>query len=72
LLNAVDALTWDYSFWDMNTPWLILLFGYFTFFVVAFWVYDMTSMKKRIITVSAIWGFDVLIVIIFGLGLGWL
>ncbi|NQT61464.1 MAG: hypothetical protein HQ556_00770 [Candidatus Marinimicrobia bacterium] len=72
LLNAVDALTWDWTFWDANTPWLIFLFGYLTFFVVAFWVYDMPTMKKRLITVGAIWGIDVLAVLIFGLGLGWL
>ncbi|NQV42701.1 MAG: hypothetical protein HQ506_10120 [Candidatus Marinimicrobia bacterium] len=72
LLNSVGALTWDWTFWDANTPWLIFLFGYLTFFVVAFWVYDMPTMKQKIITVGAIWGFDVLAVLIFGLGLGWL
>lgn len=72
LLNSVDALTWDWSFWDMNTPWLIIIFGYLTFFVAAFWVYDMESMKQRILAVSTIWGFDALCIIIFGLGLGWL
>jgi hypothetical protein len=71
-LNSVDALTWDWAFWDMNTPWLIFVFGYLTFFVAAFWVYDMDSMRKRIIAVSCIWGFDLLLVLIFGLGLGWL
>ena len=72
LLNAVDALTWDWAFWDMNTPWLIFLFGYLTFFVAAFWVYDMPTMNKRLVTVGVIWGFDVLAILIFGIGLGWL
>ncbi|NQV50943.1 MAG: hypothetical protein HQ507_10610 [Candidatus Marinimicrobia bacterium] len=72
LLNAVDALTWDWAFWDMNTPWLIFLFGYLTFFIAAFWVYDMPTMKQKLFSVSAIWGFDALVVLIFGLGLGWL
>ena len=72
LLNAVDALTWDYAFWDTGTPWLIFLFGYLTFFMVAFWVYDMPDMKKRVMVVSAIWGFDLLLILVFGLGLGWL
>ncbi len=72
LLNAVDALTWDWAFWDMNTPWLIFLFGYLTFFIAAFWVYDMPTMKQKLITVGTIWGFDALVVLIFGLGLGWL
>ena len=72
LLNAVDALTWDWAFWDANTPWLIFLFGYLTFFVVAFWVHDMPTMKQRLVTVGVIWGFDLLAVLIFGLGLNWL
>ena len=72
LLNAVDALTWDYAFWDMNTPWLIFLFGYLTFFIAAFWVYDMPTLKQKLITVGTIWGIDLLLVLIFGAGLGWL
>ena len=72
LLNAVDALTWDWSFWDTNTPWLIIIFGYLTFFVTAFWVYDMDSMRKRLMTVGGIWAFDAVAIIVFGFGLGWL
>lgn len=72
LLNSVDALTWDWAFWDMNTPWLIIIFGYLTFFMVAFWVFDMPEMKKKLIAVGTIWGIDVLAILVFGLGLGWL
>ena len=72
LLNRVDALTWDYWFWDANSPWLIILFGYLTFFIAAFWVYDLPDMKKRVLAVAGLWGFDLLLVLIFGLGLGWL
>jgi len=72
LLNTVDALTWEWTFWDANTPWLIFLFGYLTFFVVAFWVNDMPTMKKRLTTVGAIWGIDILAILIFGVLLGWL
>ena len=72
LLNSVDALTWDYAFWDMNSPWLIFIFGYLTFFVVAFWVYDMSTLKKRLTVVWALWSFDLLCVLVFGVGLGWL
>ncbi len=71
-LNAVDALTWDWAYWDANTPWLIFLFGYLTFFVVAFWVFDMPDMKKKLMTVGTIWGIDILAILIFGFGLGWL
>jgi len=72
LLNAVDALTWDWSWWDANSPWLIFLFGYLHFFVVAFWVHDMDTLKKKATTVGVIWGIALLLVVIFGFGLGWI
>jgi hypothetical protein len=72
LLNAVDALTWDWPWWDANTPWLIFLFGYLTFFVVAFWVHDMDSLKKKVTAVGTIWGIVLLLVLVFGVGLHWI
>ena len=72
LLNAVNALTWDWAWWDANTPWLIFLFGYLHFFVVAFWVHDMDTLKKKATTVGVIWGIALLLVLIFGFGLGWI
>ena len=44
---------------------LIFLIGYFTFFVVAFWVFDMKKMKSKLITVGSIWAFDILALIVF-------
>ena len=72
LLNAVDALTWDYSWWNMGAPWLIILFGYMHFFVVSYWVHDMEKLRSKVITVSVIFGIDFLAIIIFGVILGWL
>jgi len=72
LLNAVDALTWDYSWWNMGAPWLIILFGYLHFFVVSYWVHDMEKLRSKVITVSAIFAVDFLAIIIFGVILGWL
>ena len=72
LLNAVNALTWEWSWWDANTPWLIFLFGYLTFFLVAFWVHDMDTMKKKITTVGSIWTIAVILVLAFGVGLSWI
>lgn len=65
-LNAADMLTWDYSWWNANNPWLIVPFGYMTFFVVAFWVYDMKYVKKQIVTVGSIFTIVLLSLIIFG------
>lgn len=72
LLNNVDALTWDWPWWDSNTPWLIFLFGYLHFFVVAFWVHDMDTIKKKTTTVGVIWAIAIILVLIFGLGLNWI
>ena len=72
LLNAVDALTWDWSWWDTNTPWLIFIFGYLWFFVVAFWVHDMQTIKQKLTAVGSLWGTAAVLAIIFGFGLGWI
>ena len=72
LLNAVDALTWDWTWWDADTPWLIFFFGYLHFFVVAFWVHDMDSIRKKMITTGSIWTIALILILVFGVGLGWL
>ena len=65
MLNSVGALTWDYTWWNRGAPWLIFLFGYLTFFIAAFWVFDMKSVKNKLITVGTIWAVDILALIVF-------
>ena len=65
VLNAIGALTWEYSWWDANSPWLIFLFGYLTFFLVSFWVYDIESIKRKAIAVGAILGVDIAALTVF-------
>jgi len=65
LLNGVGALTWDYPWWNRSAPWLIFLFGYLTFFVVAFWVFDMKTLKAKLITVGTIWAVVIVSLILF-------
>jgi hypothetical protein len=72
LLNAVNALTWDWPWWDASSPWLIFLFGYLWFFVVAFWVHDMGDVKKQARAVGVIWGIAALLALVFGIGLNWI
>ena len=72
LLNAINALTWDWSWWDANTPWLIFIFGYLWFFVVAFWVHDLDTIKKKLTAVGTLWGITLGLVLIFGVGLHWI
>ena len=72
LLNLLDALTWDYTWWNLRAPWLIFLFGYFPFFLVAFWVHDMQRVQKKIATVGSILTFDAACLIVFGWVLKWI
>ena len=72
LLNAVGALTWDYPWWSASAPWLIFLFGYLTFFLVSFWVFDMPTIRQKLTVVGAIFGVDILAILIFGVALHWI
>lgn len=65
LLNIAGALTWDYSWWNTQVPWLIFLIGYLPFFLVSFWVFDMESVRKKAITVGAIYAVDIVGLILF-------
>ncbi|MCJ7545215.1 MAG: hypothetical protein MUP30_00080, partial [Deltaproteobacteria bacterium] len=65
LLNAVSALTWDYSWWRASAPWLIFLIGYLPFFLVSFWVFDMKSLRKKITAVGVIYAVDIVCLVLF-------
>ena len=72
LLNAAGQLTWDYWWWNVRMPWLIIAFGYLTFFVVAFWVHDMPSVRRQAATVGCIYAFDAACLVLFGPLLRWI
>ena len=72
LLNAVDALTWDFSWWSTGAPWLIFLLGYLPFFLVSFWVHDMESTKRKARVVGFIYAVNLSCLVVFGAVLGWI
>ncbi len=72
LLNAAGVLTWEYAWWNVSAPVLIVLFGYLTFFLVAYWVFDMDSLKKKVNTVAVIYAVDIAAIIVFGFILNWI
>ena len=72
LLNGAGQLTWDYWWWNVRMPWLIFLFGYLTFFVVAFWVHDMPTVRQKVRTVLAIYAFDAACLVLFAGVLKWI
>jgi hypothetical protein len=65
VLNSVGALTWEYPWWNRGAPWLIFLVGYLTFFIVAFWVHDMKTLKAKLIAVGTIWAVVIAALILF-------
>jgi len=71
-LNAADALTWDYAWWNASAPWLIVPFGYLHFFLVAFWVHDMATMRQKVVTLGVIYGVVAVCLVGFGGVLGWI
>ena len=72
LLNMVGALTWDYAWWNIGAPWLIFLIGYLPFFLVAFWVFDMASVKQKMMVAGSILGFDLVCLVLFAFILKWI
>jgi hypothetical protein len=72
LLNSANALTWDWPWWGRSMPFLIFLFGYLWFFVFAFWVYDMPTMKQKVTAVGALWAVNLVSVIVFAGFLKWI
>lgn len=69
-LNYSNVLTWEYSWWSRRNPYLIYLIGYLPFFTMASIVHDFPR-KKQLITLSIIFGVDLLLLIVFGC-IGWM
>jgi len=72
LLNSIGALTWEYSWWNARAPWLIFFIGYFYFFIVSFWIYDMKGLNKKAMVVGMIYLIDVTRLFVFGAILKWI
>nr|MDO8111485.1 hypothetical protein [Candidatus Sigynarchaeota archaeon] len=71
-LHFANALTWDYWFWSLQCPWLIILVGYFPFWFIAFKVFDARDMKTRVKWVAPILLVDLACIVVFMGILGWI
>lgn len=71
LLNSIDALTWEWPWWNRQSPWLIFLFGYFYWFVIGFAVYDTPKMSTKLAVVGSIWAVVLVSLAVF-IPLGWI
>lgn len=72
LLNSINALTWDYPWWNARAPWLIFLIAYLPLVSSSIWVYDMKSVRSKAATVGAVFILDILCLIVFGSLLKWI
>lgn len=71
-LNHIGALTWEWSWWNADAPWLLFSVGYLSFYSVCYWVYDMPSRKKQIQVVGGLYAINIIAIVVFGGVLGWI
>ncbi|MFX0066207.1 MAG: hypothetical protein ACFFC7_28935 [Candidatus Hermodarchaeota archaeon] len=74
ILNAGGYLVWTYPFWNANLVgiWPIFFLGYFHFFVVAFLVHDMETIKNQALTVGIIYAIGLIALLLGVFVLGWI
>jgi hypothetical protein len=68
LLNAAPP---DLTWWNVGAPPDFLI-GYLPFFLMALWVFDMPTVKQKVITVGSLLGFDLLCLVLFAGILSWI
>lgn len=71
-LHETGTFHWDYWWW--NTPFLplIFIFGYLWFYLYAAWVYDAPDQSTRWRRLGGLAAINVVMALVFGVGLGWL
>jgi hypothetical protein len=69
LLHADGVYYW---WWNVASFPVIVVFGYLTFYVVAFTVYDMPRRVRQLQLVGALAGIDLIAGLVFGPLLGWI
>ena len=72
LLHADGVFHWHYRWWNVASFPVIVVFGYLTFYVVTFWVYDMPRRERQLQVVGALAALDLAAGLIFGPLLGWI
>jgi hypothetical protein len=72
LLHADGVFHWYYWWWNVATFPVIVVFGYLTFYVVAFTVHDMPRRADQIRAVAALAALDLAAGVVFGPLVGWL
>jgi hypothetical protein len=72
LLHADGVFHWYYWWWNVASFPVIVVFGYLTFYAMAFWVCDMTSRTRQLRVVGALAAAVLACGLVFGPLLGWI
>jgi hypothetical protein len=72
LLHADGVFHWYYWWWNVASFPVIVVFGYLTFYVVSFAVYDMPRRVRQLQVVGLLAGIDLTAGLVFGPLLGWI
>jgi hypothetical protein len=72
LLHADGVFHWYYWWWNVASFPVIVVFGYLTFYVVSFTVYDMPRVARKLQVVGGLAALDLIGGLVFGPLLGWI
>lgn len=72
LLNRTGYFNWAYPWWNVPNVWLIVIFGYGTFYAIAAWVYDMPRLIDKVRVVAVMAAIVGVALVTFGPILGWI
>jgi hypothetical protein len=72
LLHADGVFHWYYWWWNVASFPVIIVFGYLTFYVVAFWVHDMPRRARQLQVVGSLAALNLVAGLVFGPLLGWI
>jgi len=72
LLHADGVFHWYYWWWNVASFPAIVVFGYLTFYVATFWVYDMPDRSRQLQIVGSLAALVLTAGLVFGPLLGWI
>ncbi len=72
LLHADGVFHWYYWWWNVVSFPVIVVFGYLTFYVVAFWVHDMEQRSRQLRVVGSLAALVSVSLLVFGPLLEWI
>lgn len=70
-LNYAGILTWEWSWWQRNCPFILWIIGYLPFFSAAFYTYDRPTVKGSAKFVGGLAAMDIVLLILGGI-MGWI